>query len=68
MRQNIKRMDRFYIDDVPVPQTMAEWWELLETGDIKEKTMIQRDDADSTGLLSKDMLCKAGRAKHWYIK
>ena len=54
-------MSRFYIDDVPVPQTMAEWWKLLETGDIKEKEMIQRDKEISTGLLIADMARKAGK-------
>lgn len=68
MQQNIKRMDRFYIDDMPVPSSMAEWQELLEKGDIKEKTMIQRDDAVSTGLLIRDMLKKAGRSKMWVDK
>ena len=62
-------MGRCYIDDVPVPQNMDEWDELIKTGDIKEKMMmIQRDDAVSTGLLIKDMLKKAGRSKMWVDK
>ena len=55
-------MGRFYIDDEPVPQTITEWAELLDTGTIKEKNeMIQKDHGISTGRIVQDMMKKTGK-------